>query len=274
MSHTKKAVLQDKRRRRGLTLLELVVVMTILVALGGIVVALLPNMLNYAHTSTGATNMPELNKMFEMHHMTNRGFPNGLDNLVEGDAGGADLYDKLPGTAYLTTLMLTAEMAEALNNAGITKVFNMTDGVTDATFGCYGELADGFPDIPADLEDTRALDVTAGLTVARLTGAEAEVKLKGDPNSVYVVLGVGQATPLVGQGGMMQDAPVHFGDEAGTKPNEAYSRFCAVFKIGEDTGGTLEADQEAQFIGCVALHKGGIAVPWMPIKEFNAAGGH
>lgn len=258
--------------------------MTILVALGGIVVALLPNMLTYAHTATGATNMPELNKIFEMHRMTKRALPNGLDNLVQADGA---LYAKLPGTTYLTALTLNDDAASALNNAGITKVFNMVNGVGDATFGCYGELDGGFPDIPANLDDG-AVDVVGGLVVAQLTGAEAEAKLKGDPDSVYVIFGIGQATPMVGQGGMMQDAPVHFGDEAGTRPNEVYSRFCAVFRIGEDPNprdpdddddddewvDESEWEDKAEFVGCVALHGGGIAVPWMPIKGFNAAGDH
>ncbi len=80
--------LQQRQRKtrngRGLTLLELVVVMTILIALGGIVVSLFPGFLKMAHTSTGATTMPELNKIFEMHHQTQRSYPNSLDNLTDG----------------------------------------------------------------------------------------------------------------------------------------------------------------------------------------------
>ena len=78
---------------RGLTLLELVVVMTILIALAGILVALFPGFLRLAHTSTGATNLSDLNRVFHTYNQVNRGWPNGLDNLHDG----TNLYSRLPG---------------------------------------------------------------------------------------------------------------------------------------------------------------------------------
>lgn len=264
--------------RLGLTLLELVVVMTILIALAGILVALFPGFLNLAHTSTGATNMPELNKVFQMHRQVQRGWPNYLDNLVD-DAGS--LYAKLPGDPtsagyFLEPLSLDADQAQALREAGLTHVFNLTDDadIDDATYDCYGEGV-----VAPELAD--AEEVAAGLTVARLVGLGDIAKFKGHEDAVYVVFGVGQATPLVGEGGMMQDAPVHFGDEANTRPNDVYSRFAAVFRLGsvemvDDDSNPATPDVEvhdvdgpAGFITCVGLHGGGIAVPWMPLKGFH-----
>lgn len=254
--------------RQGLTLLELVVVMTILIALAGILVAMFPGMLTMAHTSTGATNMPELNKIFQMHHQMNRGWPNYLDNLV---VSGGTLYARLPGYEegqgyFLEPLELTHDQAHALRDAGLTHVFNLAaaEDVDDATYDCYGrgivarELSEADP-------------VNDNLTVARLTNPSDIAKFKGDLDHVYVVFGIGQATPLVGPGGMMQDAPIHFDDAPGTRPNEAYSRFVAIFDLGEphDDDDHHHHHSSAKFVTCAALHRSGIAVPWMPLRGFH-----
>lgn len=267
------------RNRQGLTLLELVIVMAILIALAGILVPLLPNMMKQAHTSTGATNMPELNKLFELHNTMERGYPNYLDNLTDGTG----LYSKLPGGgAGLTVHTLDADSAASLNAAGITKVFNLTsEDVDDATFECYGEGV-----VAPQLSE--AVNVASGLAIAVLDDSELP-KFKGTAGEVYAVFGVGQATPLVGN--MLQDAPVHFGDEPGSKPNEVYSRFAAVFRVGDwqdddpdensDGEGTSTDDRDsidpsatARFVTTVGLHDGGISAPWMAIQGFSGAHEH
>lgn len=284
MHHHSRQLQRKTRNRRGLTLLELVVVMTILIALAGILVALFPNILLFAHTSTGATNMPELVKVFHMHHATQRSYPNFLDNLTDG----TDLYAKLPGGgASLGTLTLDADTAASLNAAGLTKVFNLDSDNDDATFECYGEGI-------VTPETGDAVDVAAGLVVARIVQSSDLERLKGHDPEIYVLFGVGHGTPLVGN--FMEEAPVHFGHEKDSKPNEAYSRFAAVYRLGgevvpgdgDDTADSpLDADSDptnddddwflpndgpAEFITCVGLHDGGIAVPWMPIKGFSSSG--
>ena len=47
--------------RSGLTLTELVVVLTILVALGGLIIPMLPNFLAKTHYAKCATTIPEMN---------------------------------------------------------------------------------------------------------------------------------------------------------------------------------------------------------------------
>ena len=61
-------VSQMNRRRAkeaGLTLIELLVVLAVLIALAGIVVPQLPNMLTRSHSAAASTNIPELNKSFQ-----------------------------------------------------------------------------------------------------------------------------------------------------------------------------------------------------------------
>ncbi len=258
-----------RARRLALTLLELVVVMTILIALAGILVAMFPGMLTMAHSSTDATNLPELNKIFQMHHQVQRGWPNYLDNLVSGSG----LYARLPGydedhsdEYFLEAHALTHDQAHALRDAGLTHVFNLVDGVGDATYDCYGSGI-----VAPVLSD--AVPVNDDLTVAILRNPSDIAKFKGDLDHVYVVFGIGQATPLVGPGGMMQDAPIHFNDAAGTRPNEAYSRFVAIFDLGEahddDDDGHHHHHSRARFVTAAALHRGGISLPWMALQEFH-----
>lgn len=79
------------RRRPGLTLLELVIVMTILVALGGIVMNLLPNFLTKAHDSVTVTNIQEVNKAISGFLGTNLSYPNNFDSII--NSNGA-IYSK------------------------------------------------------------------------------------------------------------------------------------------------------------------------------------
>lgn len=60
-------VLNVRCRRAGLSLMELVVVMAILIALAGLVVAILPSMLTRAHTSTHAANIAEIVRNMQLY---------------------------------------------------------------------------------------------------------------------------------------------------------------------------------------------------------------
>ena len=77
---------RDHHARGGLTLLELVVVMAILIALAGILVPVFPDLLARASTSTGATNLTEVAKAVQMYQGLYRSYPDLLDSLVDGTA--------------------------------------------------------------------------------------------------------------------------------------------------------------------------------------------
>ena len=63
------------RNRKGLTLIELVVVMTILVALAGLLVPTFASMLTRGHTSTCSTNIGEVNKAVQEYQLLYGGYP-------------------------------------------------------------------------------------------------------------------------------------------------------------------------------------------------------
>src|SRR5580765_853115 len=68
--------------RFGLTLLELIVVLVILVAVAGIVIPLLPDAVLRSHTAVGSTNTSEITRFVQLYQRTYQSMPNDLDNLA------------------------------------------------------------------------------------------------------------------------------------------------------------------------------------------------
>ena len=71
-------------RRPGLTLMELVVVMFILMALAAILVPLFPSLIERAHRSSQATNESELTKAVQLYQGLYGSYPDGYDLLTDG----------------------------------------------------------------------------------------------------------------------------------------------------------------------------------------------
>ncbi|MCC5844401.1 MAG: hypothetical protein JJU05_09135 [Verrucomicrobia bacterium] len=240
-----------RKSKEGLTLLELVVVLTVLVALAGIVLPSLPNLLRQSHVAVCSTNIPELNKAVIMHSTLNIGqHPNNLDNLVDGDGAG----DGLPGgsvAAYagnLAVLTLTADELESLEEIGITDVV-IADWDKNPTFGAHTGT-------PAALDDTTDVFIALDAHVADVMGAPTIA------GSRFVVFGVGQQASIVGaRAGGIFEAPVHFSDEAGQDPNSVYSRYVLVYRVFDD-------GEPAEFVGASALHDDGLENVNEHIAEF------
>ena len=81
----------NRKARRGLTLLELVVVLAILVAIGGLVVPLLGNYLHRANIASCAVNIPEMDKWIQTYTNLYAAYPDRMDNLCLA-AGGLASY--------------------------------------------------------------------------------------------------------------------------------------------------------------------------------------
>ena len=143
--------------RHGLTLIELVVVLTILIALAGLLVPMLPSMLTRAHTSTCSTNMGECIRAITDYQALYSTYPNNWDALGDGTTIINYFAD---GTAMpadrrwswhqsrqrrVHPLTLTANEATALTGVGITTVQAMAttptgavgSGTFDPTFNYY-----------------------------------------------------------------------------------------------------------------------------------------
>ncbi|MFN4259454.1 MAG: type II secretion system protein [Gemmataceae bacterium] len=236
------------RRRCGLTLMELVVVLVILIALAGILIPLLPSFLERAHVSSCATNIPELNKAMQTYQSLYYAYPDEYDALIEGSG----LFTRLPADApgnyvggQLGTMTLNAGTLAALQHAGIRNLWYMSSAPgTSATFSPYDPAAT----VPTPL--------ATGSTVATLDGLAAVDKLGVRPaqaTATFVIFGLGKRCTIVGR--TIAEPPTHFGDRPEISAGEAYGRYGVVFQLTDATGTALS---KARFLGVVALHDNGI----------------
>lgn len=228
-----------RRAPKGLTLIELIVVLTILVALGGLLTPVIANALTRSHVATCSVNIPETYKALLLRQTTVGDLGDGWTTGVFGagtgageavndsaasafGGGGSGGLDALVGT-------LTAAEAVALNEAGINTVFNHGDPATvpdyNVTFnpGLTGVALDD--STPVIILDTAAADA---------------IYLPSANGERYVWLGLDVS--WTGIGTSIGEPPVHFGDTPGALPHEVYSRFGAVFQVG-DAGGTFPSAQ-------------------------------
>jgi len=268
-------------RRAGLTLIELIVVLTILVALAAILIPMLPNMLGRAHDTSSATNVSEITKYVQTYNQLYFQYPNNLDNLVDAGTGGTNLLGTLAGGGNLAgqvqTQTLTAAQVTALNNIGITSVANLTGTAANGTanwsptFFPYTTLN---PRLPAN---TTLVTTTTPPTMAVLTGttsvggtptggtgvAAAVTKLGLSPSGTYVVLGFGLANGAVGQ--VVQECPVHFPDQSTISPAITYQRYGVIFKVSDPAALNFT---NAVFVGTVCLLDDGIESGNDHIQDF------
>jgi Tfp pilus assembly protein PilE len=268
------------RRRAGLTLIELVVVLTILIALAAIVIPMMPNILSRSHDASSATNISEISKALQTYNQLYFGFPNNLDNLVEaGTGGGSTLLGTLAGGGNLAgqvqATTLSAAQVAALNNIGITTVANLTGTSANGTaswsptFFPYTTL---YPTLAANtttLTTTTNVAILTGTTTVGATPttgtgvATAVTKLGVSPSGTYVVLGFGLANSAVGQ--VIQECPVHFPDQSTITPALYYERYGLIFKVSDPA---VPNFSNAIFVGTVCLLDDGIESANDHIQDF------
>lgn len=250
-------VLQRTRKQaaRGLTLIELVVVLAILVALVGLVLAFFPGLLGRASRSTSASSLQDVARAVQINYSTSLSYGSGYDSLL--NAGGAALFTGLNAgsAADLTRATLSAADAAALVSLGITTIYDLTlnpGGATDATFNV---TTTGTP-----------ITVAASTPVATLTDTAVQAAVRGNytvqGTPVYVVLGVNKAASIVGGNSILQDAPVRAGANANENPTTSYQRYGLVFLIDGVSART------ARFVGAVAFASTGLATAEGNLQEY------
>ena len=257
---------RPRPRRPGLTLLELIVVLVILVAVAGILIPLMPNMLGRAHTSVGATNASEVNRMMQVYYQLNEQYPNVLDNLVASSTstgGGTTnaVLSYLPvyipsgsTTSPLQAYPLQSIDVTALTAAGITQVASLNDplpaGQTPAATPTFNPYV-----YSSGIVTTQP--IAANLNVASLPAAYVEgptglVKLApAQQGGVYVVFGFGKQTTAIGK--VVTDAPVHFGEFATDNASNVYCRYGLVFRTQIGSGYTTGAGGAVTAVGATVL---------------------
>ncbi|MFO0942143.1 MAG: prepilin-type N-terminal cleavage/methylation domain-containing protein [Pirellulales bacterium] len=215
--------------RQAFTLIELIVVLTILVGLAGVLVPAVTNMVARTSRSTSALNITEIAGTIQRHEAIYLKYPDNLDSLMRNTTG-TDL-NKLSTslTAGLVDVTIDVNTLATLANAGITTVG--VHALDDTTFNTptLTALADQF--------------VVKGLLAAKQVALGLETT---GTDGKYVVFGIGALSELNGRS--MVDAPVHFPRDAASNPNSVYSRFIAVFQITDGT----DAITRAKFVGVLA----------------------
>jgi prepilin-type N-terminal cleavage/methylation domain-containing protein len=216
-------------RRPGLTLVELVVVMAILVALAGIIIPLIPGLIGRAETSGRATNSQEIFKAIQTYEASYTRYPSDWDALTDGTTTPLTYVNGFTGTTPpLAITALTAGQSAALSSAGITRLQLMatTPTGTNETFNPYADVND---------RTTQAIPITSTSTpnVVTLTNAgQFQLGLSDNASTsagTFVVVGFGRRCSLVGTGA--NEAAVNFFDNAGLSPDTRYSRYGIVFAV-------------------------------------------
>ena len=243
------SLVRARTRRPGLTLIELIVVLMILIALAGILIPMLPGMLGRAHNSTCATNIGETTRAIITYQQLYSQYPNNWDALGDGTkiidyfANGAALPASQggpgtnPGNGELTALTLTAAEASALTGTGITTVQAMVPTFASAPAGfdpTFNNYSSTTPATGAVAIKTGT--VLAGLDPANNANALARcITFNLSTTGRFVVLGVGPRNSMIGK--TVQSAPVHFPDQTVINPEYAYMRFCAIFRVSDSAVG-------------------------------------
>ncbi len=237
----------QKNLRRGLTLIELVVVLTVLVALGGLAVATLPNMLNRTHVATVATSLPAVDSTLRQNILLNSGqIGDTFDSLVDTDLTGSVVGFVNASGAYAEHTLAGNDVA-ALADLGITELVPATDGVDNATF-------EGHNNTPVALADGLNVCVLAATEVDRIL--EEVWNYTAQTDAEYVVVGLGERCSLVGAGedAFFTEAPLHYVDAHSERADNSYARVMIVIELAD--AGTVDA--EARYIGVGAPHPDGV----------------
>ena len=246
--------------RRGLTLLELVVVLTILVALAGLLVPMVSNLLSVSTSAIGATNASEVERMVQLY----LGRPNGntldlLDNLA--DSSG-DLMSYAPtnssalgnATPDIVPYQLSSgtPAVTSLSYLGLQNVYQLVPNPGTATTPAWNPTFYPYtPNTTTGLPTSQPL--SAVTYAAQLSGLAAAQKFGVPSTGTYLVFGLGKYSAMSGANGggrYLQEAPVAH-NMAASGPDLVYCRFGLVFQVDPVNGAP------ATFIGAVEFEPTG-----------------
>jgi type II secretory pathway pseudopilin PulG len=243
-------------RRRGLTLMELVVFMAILTALASILIPLFPNLLRRAHKSVDATQTSEVAKAIQFYQGLYVSYPDNFDLLLDG-TGAFPAYlpfDGVPGTIpfgqFVKADVLTQSELDALNRVGIKRVQPLATTIAPNTDQHPTRFPYPLTTIAANAVNVSTATATkfAVLDETKIPARFLENHRNADPTARYVVFGIGPRCSMVGQN--MQDAPMSVPQKKDFTPDTTYSRVGVIFKV---SGIEVQRTERARFIAAVAL---------------------
>ena len=228
--------------RHGLTLLELVVVLTILAALGGLVVPLIRGYQDQTSDAASIDSLRELTKVVAEHEANTGRFPNNLESLLSGTS----LFAKLPGSpdgnGDLIPLALNASQVDALEQKGLTTVLDAN--ATPSASATFDSVVVP-PRTLAATGNVTSLDAGAVFRqLGKIPGTQPSSTGVPVPN-LFVVFGFGRNADIIGS--LITEAP--FRVPGIGNPNNIYCRYGLVFEIP----GATAVGQDVSFVGAVAF---------------------
>jgi prepilin-type N-terminal cleavage/methylation domain-containing protein len=251
----KVSVFPNRRQggRRGLTLMELVVVMTVLAALSAILIPMFPNLLRRAHKVTDATQSSEVAKAIQLYQGLYISYPGEWDLMTLATGTTAPTY--LPtdgGNVYGAAAVignLTSDEVEALGRVGITKGHHFAATPGHPTMNPYAAIVTA----PATLSATTPVFIIDPATTSGEVANEIKNIYLRDPTARFVLFGVGARSEMVGK--VMQNAPTSVPQNKEFTPSTLYSRVGAIFQVAGVgiTPGTTNTTKRARFVGTCAL---------------------
>ena len=246
-------------QRHGLSLLELLVVMTILIALGGIVVATLPGILERTQVATAAANVPEIDAAIRRQRMVTQGqIGNRFDSLI---GGNSTLDGEIPryvgGSEMFVTASLSAEEVDALHELGITELVPAATETDNATFDSHDQL-------PVPLSSDSKVCVISN--EAALGILQQNFNHEPTEGAKYAVFGIGEQCTLVGGGSRaaFAESPVHFSDDRVQSPENMYARYLILVEIKPRS----ESEAVARYLGAGIPGKDGIRSVSRELEEY------
>lgn len=235
------------QRRKGLTLIELVMVLIILTALAAMIVPIIDNIRRTSDKSTASAVMKQLVENVSLYRTQKGVYPNDFDSLLDEDGLTAATSLGKSGKGIASPLS-TLEL-EGLTGIGITRVMDLD--VDNSTGNVYRARPGNSGVVPRLLSDDPTVYV---LTNADIVGSIYPEEVAGTSGSFdattgtitkangtkvrLVALGVGPSCDAVGQ--TMQSPPAYSGV---TNPEETYNRFIAIFAVYENTAGRKKRAQ-------------------------------
>jgi len=238
--------------RRGLTLIELVVVIAILVVLGGLLVQNLPNMMKRTHLAKCSDTIWSLNNAWNQSYASNVRYPDVYDSLISGTGSAIDSRLTAGLKSQVSAGTLTTTDVAALKTIGITRVVDL-QATTPTQSVTYDSAPHGAAArVLADGGSVAELNLTAHEAAGNVLQLKRHLVRQTDgsmfdnrANVRYVVFGIGPNCTAVGSGRKIQEAPVHFAGDDTINPTSVYQRYLAVFSLADDGAGNVTANFEA-----------------------------
>ena len=232
------------RARRGLTLLELVVVIGILALLSALIIPKIADLIGRSRSSTQAYSTADVSRQLEIFIGLNPGYPDGWDALT-GTSGA--LYSKLNPAltttssglgSVLSTASLSDDQITSLNTAGIGHVFlhdalsapssSGTDRrhLLPASAGSHDGTANvNQVAVINSADGSRGLDLLVNSFGLNPNKAATDTTYTRIRANTYVVFGLGPKSTIVQK--QILEAPILENDLSST----TYSRALAVFEV-------------------------------------------